>query len=205
MKIGLLNGKLLLRNEKLKLVSEFDTDCCCNPEASCFLVCSNIEFIPKNVSNPGYPYGIKFNHCHRLLVYNSVEICNGTIQSGFTPNYILVTNSSAMGVAGPFYVTFDDPGSGLLNSQPLWWSDCGVGGWALGSVGSFVPNASDIEELACWSNFTGLYRIFILMEYTRAITYDYNANAIVSRDAEIDSGATMLWLLLSYQGITECP
>lgn len=223
MKIGLLDGKLLLSDDKLHLVDdEIDEDCCCG-NGDCIGSCVNGLIIKKqcnmaNENDPPTPNLLHWsqNSCHRLLVYENTEICNNRIRSiSVSPDYIIVTNSEGSNDGGPFYVTDNDPDSGLLDERPLWWDDCLIGGWEEGSVGSDYPSVYDIENnMDCCSELigvdpgptilsNGLYRVYVLMRYKRAYLHTNTPFVLISKNPESDSAAKIVKLGFSLIGTIE--
>lgn len=226
MKIGIQNGKLLIKNNSLHLVDEGEPCCCTNGE--CVLYCIGSLKLrrhcdtPPPAGYPNYPDGPpipmthwRYNNCHRLLVYENVEICNNRIRSWTSsPDYVIITNSSAEGpyesgpYYGAFYVTYNDPESGILDEQPYWWEDCGVGGWQTTSTPSLLPTLQNIhDKLDCCGSTSpgpaevsnGLYRMYILMTYRRS----YQKGG--TKNPESTSAAWLDWIRLSYiSSIEDC-
>lgn len=228
MKIGLLGGKLLLRDEKIHLVDDdINEDCCCEGEETCTSCMVNYKLRrhcdtppPEGydpIENPG-PFGThwRYNNCHRLLVYSGIEICNTRIRNaGIEPDYALVTNAEANLDGNPFYVTYNDPESGLLDTTPLWWSDCRVGGWDTGTV-SLLPTIQNIHDTwdCCKSLIevgsgepttitNGTYRMYVLMGFRRSYLYDTMLNTTILKNPESTAAAYLVWVKLSYQGTIE--
>lgn len=217
--IGLNDGKLLILNDKLKLVEDSDSDCCCGQDGQCSTQCRSGFKLRRHcdtpppegydpIENPG-PFSThwRYNTCNRLLVYENIEICNTRIRNvSFTPDYILKTNGEASN-GGPFYVDYENPVD-LLDTQPYWWSDCAVGGWETGTV-ALEPTKDNIHDT--WdccrpmaggagsptTILNGLYRIYVLMTFKRS----YIKGGV--KNPESTSAAFLIWVKISYIGTIE--
>ena len=205
--------------------------CCCEVTGECFIHCNaNLKLrrhcdTPPPDGWPTYPDGppVPMTHwraktCHRLLVYQNIEICNNRIRNAsITPDHVLVTNGEAQRDEFEpwFYVTDDEPSSGNLDYQPYYWADCGVAGWQTGgSLGITVTKQMIHDGWDCcrslhssgpMSTTNGRYRMYILMKFRRAYQVSLYPTVVISNNPESTSACWMSWIKLSYLGpITGC-